>query len=54
MNEAKCLNGYTSYSEYEKKFMVNTQEGEKCLKCPALEMDNNEGLILCSKFNKED
>ena len=54
MNEKSCPNGYTSYTDFKNKFMIDDKEGEKCLKCRALQMKDEDGLILCSVFNKED
>lgn len=54
MNKRICLNGYTSYMDFKNKFMIDSHEGEKCLKCRALKMEDNDGIIRCSFFDKED
>ena len=53
MNELKCPNGYTDYETFKNRFMNDDHEGEKCLHCHALYM-GDDGLIICSKYNKED
>ena len=52
--EKRCPNNYTSDAEFNSKFMIDSKEGEKCLKCRALHMDDSEGLITCTVFNKEE
>lgn len=54
MNETICSNGYTSYIDFKNRFMIDSHEGEKCLHCKALQMEDSDGLIRCSKFDKED
>lgn len=53
MDELKCPNGYTDYETFKSKFIIDDHEGETCLHCRALYMCND-GLIVCSKYNKED
>lgn len=55
MAELNCPNGYTSYMDFKNKFMIDDREGEKCLHCRALQMDDSsDGMIRCSIFDKED
>ncbi len=55
MTELNCPNSYTSYTDFKNKFMIDDHEGEKCLHCRALQMDDSsDGMIRCSIFDKED